>query len=156
MQHWPDSFRRLCAAVSGDGTYRLPPLTNVRELVSHALTASRCCNSMSSWFETSMHHLRCSVPTRRSAALAAAEVLEIMRQSIESRKTALVELALDLIQRLIAHRALAGRVYSINHRRDLGGGGGKGKRRGGGDDDDEEGGPDEGGQLPPQVCSSAR
>ncbi len=79
-----------------------------------------------------------------------------MRQSIESRKTALVELALDLIQRLIAHRALAGRVYSINHRRDLGGGGGggKAKRRGGGDDDDEEGGPEEGGQLPPQVCSS--
>lgn len=73
-----------------------------------------------------------------------------MRQSIESRKTALVELALDLIQRLIAHRALAGRVYSINHRRDLGGGG-KSKRRGGGDDEDEEGGPEDGGQLPPQV-----
>ncbi len=83
-----------------------------------------------------------------------AEVLEIMRQSIESRKTALVELALDLIQRLIAHRALSGRVYSINHRRDLGGGGGggKGKRRGGGDDEEEEGAPEEGGQLPPQVC----
>ena len=70
-----------------------------------------------------------------------------MRQSIESRKTALVELALDLIQRLIAHRALAGRVHSINHRRDLGG---KSKRRGG-DEDEEEGGPEEGGQLPPQA-----
>ena len=83
------------------------------------------------------------------ACLLPAEVLEIMRQSIESRKTALVELALDLIQRLIAHRALAGRVYSINHRRDLGGGG-KSKRRGG-DEEDEEGGPEEGGHLPPQV-----
>jgi hypothetical protein len=80
-------------------------------------------------------------------SLPAAEVLEIMRQSIESRKTALVELALDLIQRLIAHRALAGRVHSINHRRDLGG---KSKRRGG-DEDEEEGVPEEGGQLPPQA-----
>ena len=72
-----------------------------------------------------------------------------MRQSIETRKTNLVELALDLIQRLIAHRALAGRVYSINHRRDLAAGG-KSKRRGG--EDDEDDGADESGALPPQVC----
>jgi hypothetical protein len=32
--------------------------------------------------------------------------LEILRQAIETRKTALVEVALDLIQRLIAHQAL--------------------------------------------------
>ena len=82
-----------------------------------------------------------------------------MRQAIESRKTALVELALDLIQRLIAHRALAGRVHSINHRRDLGGGGGgggKSKRRGGDDDEEEGGASEEGGHLPPQAWHSAR
>lgn len=80
-----------------------------------------------------------------------AEILEVMRQSIETRKTALVELALDLIQRLIAHRALLGRVYSINHRRDLAAGA-KGKRRGGGGEEDEEDPVEEFDVLPPQVC----
>lgn len=38
--------------------------------------------------------------------LAAAGLLEVLRQAIATRKTALVEVALDLIQRLIAHQAL--------------------------------------------------
>lgn len=37
---------------------------------------------------------------------AAAALLEILRQAVDTRKTALVEVALDLIQRLIAHQAL--------------------------------------------------
>ena len=73
-----------------------------------------------------------------------------MRLSIETRKTALVELALDLIQRLIAHRALVGRVYSINHRRDLAAGV-KTKRRGGEEDDEDT--MEEFDVLPPQVCN---
>jgi hypothetical protein len=71
-----------------------------------------------------------------------------MRQAIETRKTNVVELALDLIQRLIAHRALVGRVYSINHRRDLAAGA-KGKRRAA--EDEEEEVVDEGDVLPPQA-----
>jgi Dimerisation and cyclophilin-binding domain of Mon2 len=42
----------------------------------------------------------------KSCRNAAAALLEVLRQAIETRKTALVEVALDLIQRLIAHQAL--------------------------------------------------
>ena len=37
---------------------------------------------------------------------------------METRRTALVDLSLDLIQKLIAHGHLAGSVYSISHKRD--------------------------------------
>lgn len=43
------------------------------------------------------------IPLRVTAAAA---LLEILRQAVDTRKTALVEVALDLIQRLIAHQAL--------------------------------------------------
>lgn len=90
---------------------------NRHNITNHSTTNGRHVNSK--------HH------TDHSLIYGHAEILEVMRQSIETRKTTLVELALDLIQRLIAHRALTGRVYSINHRRDLAAGV-KGKRRGGG------------------------
>lgn len=47
-----------------------------------------------------------SVPSDGSSCLLFAALLEVLRQAIETRKTALVEIALDLIQRLIAHQAL--------------------------------------------------
>ena len=37
---------------------------------------------------------------------------------METRRTALVDLSLDLIQKLIAHGHLAGSIYNISHRRD--------------------------------------
>ena len=37
---------------------------------------------------------------------------------METRRTALVDLSLDLIQKLIAHGHLAGSVYNISHKRD--------------------------------------
>lgn len=51
--------------------------------------------------------------------MSGAEILEIMREAVETRKKKFLELALDLIQRLITHRALLGHVDSINHRGDL-------------------------------------
>ena len=38
--------------------------------------------------------------------------------AVETRRTTLVDLSLDLIQRLIAHAHLAGPVHSISHKRD--------------------------------------
>ncbi len=38
--------------------------------------------------------------------------------AVETRRTALVDLSLDLIQRLLAHAHLAGPVHSISHKRD--------------------------------------
>lgn len=54
--------------------------------------------------------------------------------AIESRKVPLVDLALDLIQKLIAHKHIQGPVYSISHRRDPGGKARKGRPT----DEDEE------------------
>lgn len=47
-----------------------------------------------------------------------ADLMEILRMAAESRKVQLVDLALDLIQKLIAHKHIQGPVYSISHRRD--------------------------------------
>ena len=38
--------------------------------------------------------------------------------AVETRRTALVDLSLDLIQKLIAHGHLAGSIYNISHKRD--------------------------------------
>lgn len=47
-----------------------------------------------------------------------AGLLGILRMAVETRRTALVDLSLDLIQKLIAHGHLAGSVYNISHKRD--------------------------------------
>ncbi len=47
-----------------------------------------------------------------------AGLLGILRMAVETRRTALVDLSLDLIQKLIAHSHLAGSVYNISHKRD--------------------------------------
>lgn len=49
----------------------------------------------------------------------AADLLGILRMAVETRKTALLDLSLDLIQKLIAHQHLAGAVHSISHKREL-------------------------------------
>jgi hypothetical protein len=47
-----------------------------------------------------------------------AGLLGVLRMAVETRRTALVDLSLDLIQKLIAHGHLAGSVYNISHKRD--------------------------------------
>lgn len=64
--------------------------------------------------------------------------MAILRMAVESRKIVLVNLALDLIQKLIAHQHLQGAVFSISHRREAGSRGDK--RRATEDDDDLESG----------------
>lgn len=44
--------------------------------------------------------------------------MEILRLAVESRKVQLVDLALDLIQKLIAHKHIQGPISSVSHRRD--------------------------------------
>ncbi len=38
--------------------------------------------------------------------------------AVETKRTALVDLSLDLLQKLIAHQHLAGPVYAISHKRE--------------------------------------
>lgn len=57
-----------------------------------------------------VHHLPECMPC--------AGLLAILRMAVETRRTALVDLSLDLIQKLIAHGHLAGSVYNISHKRD--------------------------------------
>ena len=66
--------------------------------------------------------------------------MEILRLAVDSRKVQLVDIALDLIQKLIAYQHIQGPVHSISHRRDPAP---KGKRRPTEDEDDLESvGPD--------------
>jgi len=57
-------------------------------------------------------------------APAARRLLGVLRLAIEARKPPLAELALDLLQKLIAHGHLAGPVHAVAHRRDAPGRGG--------------------------------
>jgi len=61
--------------------------------------------------------------------------MEILRLAVESRKVQLVDIALDLIQKLVAHKHIQGPVFSISHRREVGGKGGARRRI---TDDDED------------------
>lgn len=62
-----------------------------------------------------------------------ADLMAILRMAVESRKVQLVDIALDLIQKLIAHHHIQGPVFSISHRRETGG-----KRRPTEDEDELE------------------
>ena len=126
--------------------HNLFPCSHMQQYRSSLHTASPTTGTLTP------HHVNIKYHPDPGTIHGHAEILEVMRQSIETRKTTLVELALDLIQRLIAHRALTGRVYSINHRRDLAAGV-KGKRRGGGGEEDDEDAGEESDVLPPQVCN---
>lgn len=45
-----------------------------------------------------------------------AELLAFLRDAIDTRKPPVMELALDLIQKMISFKLLQGPVYNINHR----------------------------------------
>lgn len=79
-----------------------------------------------------------------------AELLDVLRVSVETRKTQLVDAALDCVQRLISHGILSGPVQSINHRREAASkAAGPRKKQADGDDDDMD--PAAQGPMPPQV-----
>ena len=61
---------------------------------------------------------------------ARAELLGVLRLAIEAKKAPLAELALDLLQKLLAHGHLAGAVHAISHRREPAGRGGGPSGRG--------------------------
>lgn len=61
---------------------------------------------------------------------ARAELLGVLRLAIEAKKPLLAELALDLLQKLLAHGHLAGPVHAISHRREPAGRGGGSLGRG--------------------------
>lgn len=81
----------------------------------------------------------------------AAGVLDVLRLAMETRKVMLVDIALDLVQKLIAFHHLAGPVHAIAHRRDAASAP-RGKHRGEDDDGVEPLAAD--GPMPPQVGSS--
>ena len=57
--------------------------------------------------------------TARPGALAdgaARQLTAFLRDVVETRKAPMLEVALDMIQRLVAFKLLQGPVYNINHR----------------------------------------
>ncbi|KAL0026445.1 hypothetical protein WJX79_010345 [Trebouxia sp. C0005] len=81
---------------------------------------------------------------------SAQELLDVLRVSVETRKTQLVDAALDCVQRLISHGILSGPVQSINHRREAASkAAGARKKQADGDDDDMD--PAAQGPMPPQA-----
>ncbi|DBA82002.1 TPA: hypothetical protein ACH3X1_007704 [Trebouxia sp. C0004] len=81
---------------------------------------------------------------------SAQELLDVLRVSVETRKTQLVDAALDCVQRLISHGILSGPVQSINHRREAASkAAGARKQQADGDDDDMD--PAAQGPMPPQA-----
>ncbi|KAK9829453.1 hypothetical protein WJX72_005963 [[Myrmecia] bisecta] len=80
---------------------------------------------------------------------SAQELLEILRMAVETRKVQLVDIALDCIQKLLAHQHLAGPVYTISHKRDTGSSAGRRKARPTDEDDELEQGGSE--AMPPQA-----
>ena len=87
------------------------------------------------------------VPGRHIWCLA--ELLDVLRISVETRKTQLVDAALDCVQRLISHGLLSGPVQSINHRREAASKAAGAKKKQGDDDDDGDAAVQ--GPMPPQV-----
>ena len=73
----------------------------------------------------------------------------MLRISVETRKTQLVDAALDCVQRLISHGLLSGPVQSINHRREAASKAAGAKKKQGDDDDDGDAAVQ--GPMPPQV-----
>ena len=77
-----------------------------------------------------------------------AELLDVLRLSVETRKTQLVDAALDCVQRLVSHGILFGPVHSINHRREAASKAAGARKK---QDDDEDADPGLQGPMPPQV-----
>ena len=81
--------------------------------------------------------------------VAPAELLDVLRTAVETRKTQLVDAALDCVQRLISHGLLTGPVQSINHRREAASKAAGARKKQG--DEDDEADPAAQGPMPPQV-----
>lgn len=45
-------------------------------------------------------------------------VLRVLRMAVETKRAAIVEIALNCVQAMIAHKLLSGPVFAVNHRRD--------------------------------------
>lgn len=73
----------------------------------------------------------------------------MLRIAVETRKTQLVDAALDCVQRLISHGLLSGPVQSINHRREAASKAAGARKKQGDEDDDAD--PAAQGPMPPQV-----
>ena len=86
---------------------------------------------------------------RVDACAVPAGVLDVLRLAMETRKVMLVDIALDLVQKLIAHHHLAGPVHAIAHKRDAASAPRAARRKSHDDDDGAEAAPD--GPMPPQV-----
>ncbi|CAL8462959.1 g2493 [Coccomyxa elongata] len=82
---------------------------------------------------------------------AAQNLLGILRLAVETRKTALLDLSLDLIQKLIAHQHLAGAVHSISHKREPAAARTGRKRPSEEDDLGDHGDHGDAGDMPPQA-----
>ena len=126
------SFCTPCAAVS-----RQPP----------AYVPYKTCGCHAPDAGTSNVYPRAYVSTIDCAA----ELLDVLRVSVETRKTQLVDAALDCVQRLISHGILSGPVQSINHRREAASKA-AGPKKKQADDDEED--PAAQGPMPPQVHTS--
>jgi hypothetical protein len=74
--------------------------------------------------------------------------------AVETRKVPMVDIALDLLQKLMAFQYLAGRVFSISHKRDPGAKTLGRSGQGADEDDDDMAASD---HMPPQVrCEADR
>ena len=62
-------------------------------------------------------------------------LMDILQLALDTRKVILVDVALGLIQRLVAHQHLVGRVTAVRHRREQAPGKKKGE-----EEDEAEGG----------------
>ena len=82
-------------------------------------------------------------------ACLAAGVLDVLRLAMETRKVMLVDIALDLVQKLIAHHHLAGAVHAIAHKSDAASATRPARRRTNDEDDIPEAAADA--PMPPQV-----
>ena len=45
-------------------------------------------------------------------------MLRVLRMAVETKRGPIVEIALDCVQALVAHKLLSGPVFAVNHRRD--------------------------------------
>ena len=79
---------------------------------------------------------------------ALAGILEVLRLAVETRRGPLVDLALDCVQRLIAHHCVAGPVYIVAHRREANA---RVPRKSSAAEDDEPSLAGEAEAMPPQV-----
>ena len=98
-----------------------------------ALRQHSLCNGQAALSLSGMSTISChSFPPRKH--LWGAVLMDILQLALDTRKVILVDVALGLIQRLVAHQHLVGTVTAVRHRRDQTG------RKKGEEEDEVEGG----------------